>query len=152
MSILVIFRLVLITNITIFILSLMIKNINKLNLSKFEDSFYLIEEINRKIDEESVFENICYTESLNSKKFISALEGFFILETTRAIYIMDAITDKDFLELIDIDEEKVSIIQKNIKPYIKLERIRADIDTVFFVASVIHIITLAVYLIFSHSI
>lgn len=149
MNILVIFRLILITNITIFILSLMIKSINKLNLSKFEDSFHLIEEINRKIDEESVLEYIYYTESLNSKKFISALESFFILENTRAVYIMDAITDKDFLKLVDISEEKVSTIQKNIKPYIKLERIRADIDTVFFVASVIHIITLVVYLIFS---
>ena len=149
MNILVIFRLILITNITIFILSLMIKSINKLNLSKFEDNFYLIEEINRKIDEENVLEDIYYTESLDSKKFISALESFFILESTRSIYIMDEITNKGFLELIDISEEKVSIIQNNIKPYIKLERIRADIDTVFFVASVIHIITLAVYLIFS---
>ena len=61
---------------------------------------------------------------------------------------MDEITDRKFLKFIGFDECEIKIVQKNIKPYIKWERVRVDIDTIFTLGSVVHTILSVVYLIF----
>ena len=107
----------------------------------------MIDEIKDKIDEYENFEELLSRKNPYTRCFKDALDGFVLFENTRAIYLVDAITDEKFLRMIEFEEEKIELVQKNLKTYVKWDRICTDIDTIFMFASMIHIASSFIFLV-----
>ena len=54
---------------------------------------------------------------------------------------------KKFLRMIEFEEEKIELVQKNLKTYVKWDRTCTDIDTIFMLASMIHIASSFIFLV-----
>ena len=135
------------TNLILAGLSALIRQINKKNIHKVKENSYLIDEIKDKIDEYENFEELCSCKNPYTRRFKDALDGFVLFENTRAIYLVDAITDEEFLRMIEFEEEKIELVQKNLKTYVKWDRTCTDIDTIFMLASMIHIASSFIFLV-----
>lgn len=135
------------TNLILAVSSALIRQINKKNIHKVKENSYLIDEIKDKIDEYENFEELCSCKNPYTRRFKDALDGFVLFENTRVIYIADAVTDKNFLRMIEFEEEKIELVQKNLKGYAKWNRICTDIDMIFMSASIIHIASSFIFLV-----
>lgn len=135
------------TNLILAGLSALIRQINKKNFYKFKENFYLIDEIKGKVDEYENFKELLSRKNPYTRRFKDALDGFVLFENTRGIYLVDAITDEKFLRMIEFEEEKIELVQKNLKTYAKWDRICTDIDTIFMFALMIHIASSFIFLV-----
>lgn len=135
------------TNLILAGLSALIRQINKKNICKVKENHYLIGEIKDKIDEYENFEELLSRKNPHTRCFKDALDGFVLFENTRGVYLVDAITDEKFLRMIEFEEEKIELVQKNLKTYAKWDRICTDIDTIFMFASMVHIASSFIFLV-----
>ena len=77
---------------------------DNVNISLKTNVIYI--KIKGKIDEYENFKELLSRKNPHTRCFKDALDGFVLFENTRAIYLVDAITDEKFLRMIEFEEEK----------------------------------------------
>lgn len=127
------------TNITLFIISEIIKVINKKNRGKFHEYFYLTEEIMDKIAKEGFLKDEYISKNLEAKRLEKTLNGFALFKSFKSFFVLDIITNTSFLKMIGFEEDKIELVEKNLKTYIRWSRICAEIDTIYIFASLFHV-------------